>query len=552
VQAAAISSPPANENVRAVRLALCITDPEVADALEDREDGVERDAFAKQALRIGVLALRQANGALDAQAIQREGERMLAAVQQALTTHATQTSSHLAQLLGGYLDPNSGSLPQRLERLTKRDGEIEALLAKHLDGERSTIAQTLARQVGEQSALFKLLSPGQAGGLVATLGRAIEDALRAQREELLQQFSLDRPESALSRLVGDIASANGKLRGELAGEVAAVSSALSLENEQGPLSRFVARVETAQRSVLAQFSLDCEGSAMQRLSSALDDTRATVRRSLTLDDKSSPLSRLREELMAAVGAFAASNAQFQSEVRSTLETFRVRREEAARSSLHGHTFEYAAGELLQLEAQRAGDVCERLAGTPGKEGRKVGDYVLTLGPESAAPGVRIVFECKADKGYTEAKALAEIAVGRKNREAQVGVFIVARESAPEGFEALRRVGMDLLVVWDAEDPATDLYLKAAVSIARALVVQQHGESDRSDADVREIENAVRSIERLVTAVEGIAHDAQLVVKRGTRIGKVAGAVRERLGEEVERLTEVATGMSKSGTREGPA
>src|SRR5260370_17065275 len=106
---------------------------------------------------------------------------------------------------------------------------------------------------------------------------------------------------------------------------------------------------------------------MQRLSSALDDTRATVQRSLTLDDKSSPLSRLREELMAAVGAFAASNAQFQSEVRSTLETFRVRREEAARSSLHGHTFEYAAGELLQLEAHPPGALCARLPGTPGKE-----------------------------------------------------------------------------------------------------------------------------------------------------------------------------------------
>jgi hypothetical protein len=64
-----------------------------------------------------------------------------------------------------------------------------------------------------------------------------------------------------------------------------------------------------------------------------------------------------------------------------------------------------------------------------------------------------------------------------------------------------------------------VYLKAAVSIARALVVQQHGESGRSEADVREIENSVRSIERLLTAVERIARDAQLVVKRGRGSGR---------------------------------
>jgi hypothetical protein len=532
---------PANENDPAVWLTLCVTEPEVVVELRQRAEGPDRDAFARQALRIGVLALRQASGALDAQSIQREGERMLSAVRETLIAHTTQTTAGLAQLLAGYLDPASGSLPQRLDRLTGRDGEIESLMAKHLDGDRSTMAQALARQVGQESALFKLLSPQQADGLVATLSRAIGDALRIQREEVLREFSRDRPDSALSRLVADVTTTNGKLRGDLAGEIATVTGALSLENETGPLARFVARVEKAQRSILEQFSLDQEGSAIRRLSSTLDETHATVKRSLTLDEPASPLSLLRKELMEAVGVFSDSNARFQSDVRATLETFRVRREESARSSAHGHTFEYAAGEVLTREAQRAGDVCERLSGTPGREGRKVGDYVLTLGPESAAPGVRIVCECKAEKGYTEAQALEELGIARKNRDAQVGIFIVARESAMEGFEGLRRVGMDILVVWDADSPSSDLYLKAALSIARALVVQQHAEAGRSARDVREIEQSVRGIERLIVAVDGIAHDAQLVVKRGTKMGKAAGAMRERLEDELERLKGVVEG-----------
>jgi Restriction endonuclease len=528
VQPAPIHSHPANENVPTLRLVLNVADPEVVDELERRTEPTERDAFARQALRIGVLALRQASGALDAQSIQRETDRMLASVRETLTAHTNHTAAALGQMLGGYLDPASGSLPQRLERLTKRDGELESLLSRHLDGDRSTVAETLARQVGEQSAIFKLLSPTQAGGIVATLSSAIDAALRAQRDEVLREFSRDRPDSALSRLVGDITSANGKLRGELAGDIGAVATALSLDNEQGPLSRFVGRVEKAQRAILDQFSLDCEGSAIRRLSSSLDDTRATVEKSLT--------------------TLSESNARFQSDVRTTLETFRVRRQEAARSSLHGHTFEYAVEAMLQSEAQRAGGVCERLAGTPGAEGRKVGDYVLTLGPESAGAGARIVCECKADKGYTEAKALAELALARKNRQADVGIFIVARESARalgegrDGFEPLRRVGMDLLVIWDADDTTTDVYLKAAISIATALAVKQHGELGRAGADVRGVEQSVHAIERFITAIEGIRHDAMLVVRRGTKIGKTAGMLRERLVEEVERLAGVVAGM----------
>ena len=538
-----MSRSPQTKNAHPVHLVLDIRDPDITHELERRAEGEERDGYAGQALRIGVLALRQAIGALDAQSIQREGDRMLNAVRDALNTHTSQTTSAIAPAVGWLpLDPATGTtLPQRLDLLTKRDGELEGLLAKHLDGDRSTIAQTLARQVGQESALFRLLSPTQAEGIVATLSRAVTETLRMQREEVLRELSRDRPESALSRLLDDIAGTNGKLRGDLAGEIATMASALSLDNEQGPLGRFAARVEKVQRSILEQFSLDCDGSAIRRLSSTLDETRTTVKNSLTLDDPASPLSLLRLELMGAVTAFTESNARFQGDVRATLDTFRVRREEAARSSLHGHTFEYAAGEVLQSEAQHAGDVCERLSGTPGREGRKTGDYVVTLGPDSAAPGAKIVFECKADKGYTEAAALDELALARKNREAQFGVFVVARESAKEGFTPFRRVGMDVLVIWDSEDPGTDVYLKAAMSIATALVVEQHRASDQTEADLRDVEQSVRAIERLVTTVESIAHDARNIVKKGVKIGKAAEGVKERLVEEVERLKGVVGG-----------
>jgi hypothetical protein len=83
--------------------------------------------------------------------------------------------------------------------------------------------------------------------------------------------------------------------------------------------------------------------------------------------------------------------------------------------------------------------CERVALLHGRQG-KVGDYVLQLGPDSAAPGARVVYEAKANKRYTIPNALKELAEARKNRAAQVGVRVFDRSSAPKDMEPLCRFG----------------------------------------------------------------------------------------------------------------
>ena len=220
---------PANENAGRVRVVIVSTDPEVVAELSRRAEGAERETFATHALRIGVLAMRQAAGGLDAQTIQREGERLLSSVREVLSAHASRAGGEIGEMLVRYFDPASGLLPQRLERLLERDGELEALLTKHLETERGALAQTLAAHVGQESPLLKLLAPGQAGGLVQSIARTIDDALHTQRDAVLTQFSLDRPDSALSRLLDEVGAANDKLRGALAGDVGAIAKELSAD-----------------------------------------------------------------------------------------------------------------------------------------------------------------------------------------------------------------------------------------------------------------------------------------------------------------------------------
>src|SRR5205823_2464774 len=61
------------------RLDLTIDDPLLVQELITHPQGDDRDAFALTALRIGVLAIKQAQGRLDSDVVRNEGERLLMA-----------------------------------------------------------------------------------------------------------------------------------------------------------------------------------------------------------------------------------------------------------------------------------------------------------------------------------------------------------------------------------------------------------------------------------------------------------------------------------------
>jgi hypothetical protein len=422
---APIAATPANENSSAVHLALTITDPEVAHELVQRPEGNERDGYAKEALRLGVIAIRQASGAIDAETIQREAERMLHNVRELLSERTATATDGIAKVLGRYFDPTSGSLPQRLESLTKRDGELELLLTKHLAGERSVLAQTLAQHVGQQSPLFKLLSPTQTDGIVAVLTKTFDTTLKALLDGL-----------------------------------------------------------------------------------------------------------------------TTSNAQFQTEVRATLEGFKVRREEAARSPRHGHSFEAGVGDFLCVEAQRLNDTYEAVGTLKGRADRKTGDHVLTLSEDSGAPNARIVCEAKARKGYSEKSALEEIALARKNREAQVGLVVMDRATAPDGVDTLRRIGRDVLVVWDAEDPASDLNLRLAVSVARALCVRECVADSQAAASLVQLDESIEAIANQIGIVDEIIKSGRTITVRGEKVTQSAEKLRETLEREVAALQDHVKSLRK--------
>ncbi len=533
-----------------MRLSLAVRDPEIIAELSRRPEGEDRERYALTALKLGLLALRHASGFVDADAVRREGERLMAGIGERLAGHAQRVALEVAEALKRYFDPSAGELPQRLERLLKKDGELESLLSRHLDGDASTIARTLAKHVGEESPLFKMLSPDRSDGLLASLAKTIEAALAVQREHILGQFSLDREDSALSRMARQLADSGGRLREDLAKDLDKVRREFSLDNKDGALFRLVEEVTRAQKIIAAEFSRDNKDSALSRMSAMMEDTGKKVDSRLTLDVPDSPLSRLRREMCELIRGIEEANSKFHADVRAAMESLKARKEEEARSTRHGEKFEDAVGVLIGEEAGRMGDAFEHVGASPGrKKGCKIGDYAIVLGDESAAPGARIVIEAKERKGYRLDDALEEIREARENRDAAFGIFVFSKASAPGNIPPILRRERDVLVVWDSEDRATDIYLKAAFWIARALAVRERRENEKLGMDISRIEGLTEKMQKDACEIEAIIKLADAVAARGQDIRTRAEAIRHNIAGGIEMLKRLTADLRSSSGRE---
>jgi len=225
-----------------LEIRLRITEPELVAEIASYPEGRIRDDYIRTALRIGILALRQAEGQIDSQAVRNEGERLLQEMAHRLDEHRKQVTQQIAFSLREYFDPADGRFPERLERLLKKDGELEQVLRRQVGEKDSVLVRTLGEYLGDSSQLMKQLSREDPEGFLQGMNDILKQALEADRERILGEFSLDRRDSALNRLVRELNESHGKLTGNLQESIKAVVSEFSLDNEGSALSRLVSEV----------------------------------------------------------------------------------------------------------------------------------------------------------------------------------------------------------------------------------------------------------------------------------------------------------------------
>ncbi len=493
-----------------LELILSVSDRETIDELSTYPEG-EREQFALQALRIGVLALRQARGRIDADLIQRETQRMLAALEGRLSSYSLQMHEKLSGSLKEYFDPGSGRFHERVQQLIKHDGELEQVLRRQIGGSDSELCKTLLAHFGHQSPLMQLLSPTESQGLLAALRQTLETQLTNQREHVLKEFSLDNKEGALARMIGELTSSHGQLAEVLEKKISVVIEEFSLDKEDSALNRLVRNVDRAQTTITREFSLDNDGSA---------------------------LARLRRELMGLMEKQVETNTKFQEEVKVTLSSMVARREEAERSTRHGMAFEDAVCAFIEYHAQQSGDVATRVGNTTGMiKNSKVGDCLLELGPDCAAAGAKIVIEAKQQGTYNLQQARVEIETARKNRNAQIGLFVFSKRTAPECLEEVFRSGDDVFVLWDPDEQATNLHLKIGLALARALCIRVEKRQQSQAADFEAITAAILDIEKQSGMLGEASKHAETIKNGAEKILDRVRITRKSLEKQVEVLNE---------------
>lgn len=504
------------EEQSGLRLDLLIDDPESIAALVAYPEGRERSRFVRTALRIGILALNQAQGRFDSESMRNEGDRLVRDMEARLDDYRRQTESLLTNTLKDYFDPQNGRFNERVERLVRQDGELEKLMRAQIEQTERTLADTLTRHVGADSTLMQHLTPGESNRFLASLSEHVEETLSTQTEAILREFSLDNSQGALARLVRELKDKHGEAADGLKARIGEVVQEFSLDNDQSALSRLVKRVEEAQGRISSEFSLDAENSA---------------------------LARMKRELTQMIEAQNRTAQEFQTQVVSALDAMRARKTAEAASTTHGHDFQDEGFAILQDLATRAGDIAEDTGSSVGLIPRsKVGDAVITLGADNAAAGARIAVEFKEDASYTLKTTLEEIDTARKNRDAGVGLFVHSRRTAPAGLETLARHGNDIVVVWDSEDETSDAYLKAGFMAAKALAVRARLENAERTADFQaidkslaEIQRQVRYLDEIRTWSSTIKNNAEKVIDRVERMQKALDGELENLSQQVEQL-----------------
>jgi len=436
----------------------------------------QREQFAHDAWSIGLRALHNAHAAAQEVRLQDIGTSLVADIDRQLRAHVESQQQTMANVMARFFDPKDGQVTQRLTAFVDDQGVLARLLDKYLSPQNSVLTQALARQVGENSPLFKKLSPTDSEGLTKILEAQLRSVMNEGHAELVKALDPLAEDGAVARFLRS-------LREELKGadedrekQLSSALAALDANDENSLLSRLVRETHQARQDVLTAVNPDSPQSPMAALKTSLT--------TLLKEQAKSQIELATQD--------QARQAGFEKEIREALARIETKRSQDLKSTRGGFDFEDAVVAFLGAATQGAPCLLDVVGTTAGAMGRcKKGDAVLRFTGESAFAGAGIVFEAKRDAAYSTQNALDELDAARKNRNAAAGVFVMARSHASDTFPRFVRYGNNVLVTWDDQDPASDPYLHAAILLGMALVTRAKATGDAGDiAALHDIENRI--------------------------------------------------------------
>lgn len=440
---------------------------------------------------------------------------------------------------------NSLSVREQTElpiELTIRDADVIKYLAQYESPEREEKALE-ALKVGVIAILSA--SPSLDTKVVEERFRLVEKKLedyteefnKSLKEELRKYFEKEKGDvpSTLNSFLGNKGTLSDLLGQYLHPDNGKIS--LLLQRELGPDSAFTKSLDpTSKESVISKI----EEKVGQKLSATVGDLIGQF----SLDKQDSGMSKVKKLFEDKVAEIKTANESFFSELRTHLGIQLTRAEEAEKGTQKGRDFQSILYEKVALLGQELQDLTENVTGTPGAVPRsKVGDYVITLGDTSGAPGRRIVIEAKKERNYKLQDAIDELEIAKENRIADCGIFVFAKGYEPIELGDFKMNGNDFFCTVDEKVLAqtqSAIFLEAAYKIVRVYIITKLRKEQKGKVDLNIVKDNIEKMLYQVGLMSELLTKAKTIQSSGESIEKTAAKIKE----ELELIIQSTLGLFK--------
>ncbi|MBL7131899.1 MAG: hypothetical protein ISS45_10965 [Candidatus Omnitrophica bacterium] len=355
------------------------------------------------------------------------------------------------------------------------------------------------------------------------------------KEELKKYFEKDK---------GDVPSSLNSMLGERGSLSVLLSQYFNIENgkvnqllkqEIGPASSFAKSIDPANKeSVISRIEDKVKGE--------LTKVNQEMTAQFSLDKDDSGMSRVKKVFEEKVKEMKSESTSFFSELRTHLGMKEVQSKESEKGTQKGRDFESALYDSIALMGQQLQDSTENVTGTVGQIQRsKVGDYIVTLGDTSAAPGKLIVIEVKKEQGYRLKDAIEELGVAKENRGADCGIFVYAKGYEPVEMGDFKIDGNDFFCTVDEEllsDKNPLLFLEAAYKIARIHIVTQLRRKKKGGVDLGIVKANIEKMLDSTGLMSDLLTKAKTIQISGENIEKTVTKIKEELEATMQATLEL--------------
>jgi hypothetical protein len=234
----------------------------------------QRHELALDAWSVGLRALANAYAHANETRLEDIGKSLLDDIDRQLKAYVATQQETISGVLAKFFDPRDGQVMQRLSAFVDDQGVLARLLDKYLAPQNSFLAETLARQVGETSPIFKKLSPTDSEGLVKVLENQLKKVMDDGHAELERALDPLAEDGAVARFLRSLREELKSADEDQAEGLATALAALDANDDKSLINRLVRQTDEARQAVLQAVNPDLPNSSM-----AIMKHRATSRES---------------------------------------------------------------------------------------------------------------------------------------------------------------------------------------------------------------------------------------------------------------------------------